>query len=265
MENIQSTKSYPRLILGLDVSTTCIGMSLVMDDGHSEKPKLLKMTYVTPKPPKEIKGIEALFIKRDQFEETFAREYSEYAITDVVIEEPLISSNNANTVATLIGFNRLIADSIYRRIHIVPGFISSYDARTFSFPELVSLRKYNKRGEAYPLKHVMADVKTKKIVLFGAYPFDIDKKEVMMSMVNRLYPTISWLRGKNDALRKENFDMCDSLICALAYVNINRYGLQVPNLIEYTVNDVEGTDEKEIKFVTGIWDKTFNKKLICKP
>ncbi|KAA6368939.1 MAG: hypothetical protein EZS28_035534, partial [Streblomastix strix] len=30
----------------------------------------------------------------------------------------------------------MISDSIYRYLHIVPQYISSYDARKFSFPEL---------------------------------------------------------------------------------------------------------------------------------
>ena len=263
MESIQSNTPYPRLILGLDVSTTCIGMSLVMDDGVNERPMLLKMTYVTPKPPKEIKTIESLFIKRDQFEETFAREYSGYKITDVVIEEPLISSNNANTVAALIGFNRLIADSIYRNIKVVPSFISSYDARMFSFPELVALRKYNKKGVEYPLKHVLTDLRQKKGVLFGAYPFDIDKKSVMMSMVNKTYPQIHWIEGRNGDLRKENFDMCDSLICALAYVNINHHGIEPVRILSSNVS--KGEDGSTIiDYVTGIWGNTFEKKLVCK-
>lgn len=250
----------PRLILGLDISTTCIGMSLVLDEGICDMPKLLKMRYVAPKT--KAKGIESLFIKRDLFEEFFTLEFSEYPITDVVIEEPLISSNNANTVATLIGFNRLIADSIYRRIHVIPSFISSYDARMFSFPELMSVRKYNKNGTPYTLKHVANDIRNKKIVLFGAYPFDIDKKTVMMDMVNKVYNDIEWLPGKKTQLRKENYDMCDSLVCALAYVNINHNGIEAPKMenVEYT----DSNGERTYTYTIRIWDRKYDKKLITK-
>ena len=59
---------------------------------------------------------------------------------------------------------------------VVPHFISSYDSRMFSFPDLCSIRKYNKRGEEYSLKHIKKACKDSHVVLFGSYPFDIDKK-----------------------------------------------------------------------------------------
>ena len=46
--------------------------------------------------------------------------------------------------------------------------------------------KYNKKGEEYPLKHITNAIKDDNIVLFGAYPFDVDKKVVMMNMVDEL-------------------------------------------------------------------------------
>ena len=103
--------------------------------------------------------------------------------SDVVIEEPLLSSNNVNTVATLLRFNGMISEAIYRIIGVVPNFISSYDARMYSFPELVSIRKYNKKGEEYPIEHIDDAIKKDNIVLFGAYPFDVDKKTVMMNII----------------------------------------------------------------------------------
>ena len=52
-----------RVILGLDVSTACIGVSLVWDKGEG-KPEILKITHISPKVPSKIKGIESLFIKK---------------------------------------------------------------------------------------------------------------------------------------------------------------------------------------------------------
>ena len=136
---------YPRIILGLDISTACIGVSIVKDNGD-DKPEILYLSHKTPKISRKIKGIEALFLRKQIFEEEFIIDIaSKYNITDVVIEEPLLSSNNVNTVATLLRFNGMISESIYRIIGVVPNFISSYDARMYSFPELVSIRKYNKK------------------------------------------------------------------------------------------------------------------------
>ena len=253
---------YPRVILGLDISTACIGACLVIDDGKTDTPKIEILTHKTPKIPKKIKGIEALFIRKQIFEDEFIKTLTGYGITDVVIEEPLLSSNNVNTVATLLRFNGMIAESVYRILSVVPNFISSYDARTYSFPELVALRKFNKKGEEYSLSHVKKAIKDNHIVLFGAYPFDIDKKNVMMNMVNETYPDIPWILDKNGELKKENYDACDSLICALAYVNINHHGIEVP-VIENVKID-ETILETTVNYTTKIWDRTYEKKLILK-
>jgi hypothetical protein len=142
----------------------------------------------------------------------------------------------------------------------VPSFISSYDARMFSFPELVSLRKYNKKGEEYPLKHIEDAIKKDNIVLFGSYPFDIDKKTVMMNMVNDTFKDIQWVYDKKGKLKKENYDACDSLICALAYININHNGIEKPTIVN--VSRKETNDTIEIDYTTSIWNKKFNKVII---
>ena len=252
---------YPRIILGLDISTACIGVSIVKDNGD-DKPEILYLSHKTPKISRKIKGIEALFLRKQIFEDEFINDIAkQYEITDVVIEEPLLSSNNVNTVATLLRFNGMISEAIYRIIGVVPSFISSYDARMYSFPELVAIRKYNKKGEEYPLKHINDAIKKDNIVLFGAYPFDVDKKTVMMNMVNELYKDngISWVLDKNGELKKENYDACDSLICALAYININHYGIEKPTIAEYKKEDTNG--EVIITYTTKIWNRTYNKTL----
>lgn len=252
---------YPRIILGLDISTACIGVSIVKDNGD-DKPEILYLSHKTPKISRKIKGIEALFIRKQIFEDEFIKDIAQkYEITDVVIEEPLLSSNNVNTVATLLRFNGMISESIYRNIGIVPNFISSYDARMYSFPELVAIRKYNKKGEEYTLKHVNDAIKKDNIVLFGAYPFDVDKKTVMMNMVNEMYKEngISWVLDKSGQLKKENYDACDSLICALAYVNINHYGIEKPTITEYLKEETE--NEIIISYKTKIWNRIYNKTL----
>ena len=254
-----SENVYPRVILGLDISTACIGASIVLDEGVGV-PKILKITHVSPKISNKIKGIEALFMRDDLFEEQFISTLRDYNITDVVIEEPLLSSNNVNTVATLLRFNGMISKAIYRELKLVPSFVSSYDARMWSFPELVALRKYNKRGEEYPLKHVKNDIKKGNIVLFGAYPFDIDKKTVMMNMVNEVYGDIEWIYNKKGELRKENYDACDSLICALAYINVNRYGVSRPEISKSEVTETD--DSYVINYTTSIWGKEYDKKLV---
>jgi len=253
---------YPRIILGLDISTACIGASIVLDKGDGDIPEILKITHVSPKISSKVKGIEALFLRNDIFKEQFISTLKDFNITDVVIEEPLLSSNNVNTVATLLRFNGMISKSIYDELKIVPNFISSFDARMYSFPELVCLRKYNKRSEEYPISHIRTAIKNDNIVLFGAYPFDVDKKTVMMDMVNNIYPDIEWIKNAKGELKKENYDACDSLICALAYINVNHHGIEKPTIVD--VMEEETENSINISYTTKIWDRTYRKKIILK-
>lgn len=193
------------LILGLDVSTKTIGIALFEDLGNSGKLKLLH--HVTPNvKPKPKDKLQELFEKARVFDEEFLNKYSDVGITRVIIEEPLLRSNNVNTVATLLRFNGMVARSVYETLKIVPEFISSYDARKYGFPELMEIRKYNKKGEPYSDKEILK----KNPVLFGGYGWDVDKKMVIWEKVADLEPQITWLHTRTKTLKKENFDMTDA-------------------------------------------------------
>lgn len=193
-------------ILGLDVSTTTIGVALFDWSG-----KLLELTHITPKikNKEKLSDIEVLIKKVQVFEEEFLEKYADEDIEKVIIEEPLLGSNNVYTIATLIRFNGMISRSVYETLNVVPEFISSYDSRKYAFPELVEKRTVNKKGISYTEK----EVEKAKPVLFGAYPFEIDKKMVIWEKVAQLEPQIVWFYDKNHKLKKENFDMTDAFAC----------------------------------------------------
>ena len=267
-----SDKKYPKLILGLDISTACIGIAIIYDDGES-LPQIELISHVSPKISKDIKGIEALILRKEIFEENFLKKMDEVLsgiecplkkITDVVIESPMVyasGGSNAETVAQLLQFNGILSDAVYRVLHIVPSYISSYDARMHSFPSLLSIRKYNKKGVVYPLSHIKKDIRDNHLILFGSYPFDCDKKLIMMNCVSELYPDIPWIYNKKGELKKENYDSCDALVCALAFSHNQRYGIDMDPKI--TSSTIEETDEKTtIRYTVSIWDKLFyDKKL----
>lgn len=255
MDNVAKNE----LILALDISTACIGASLLINNDE-ELPKIVKITHVVPKISSKIKGIESLILKKEIFERDFLVNLKDYNITHAVIEEPLLSSNNVNTVSTLLRFNGMISESIYKVLGIIPSYISSHDARKYSFPELVSIRKYNKKGEIYPLSHFKKEIKSNHAVLFGSYPFDIDKKQVMMDMVREIYPNIEWIYNKNGELKKENYDACDSLVCGLAFINLKKYGKEECNIINSKIDTVN--NNTVISYQTKIWDKIYNKNII---
>lgn len=197
-------------ILGLDVSTKTIGISLFEDKGESGKLQML--THITPKvKPKPKDNIELLIKKAQIFQNEFLEKYSDIDIDRVIIEEPLVRSNNVNTVATLLRFNGMICRSVYEVLNLVPEFISSYDARKFAFPELMDIRKLNKKGEPYSEK----ELERKQPVLFGGHPYDVDKKQVIWEKVNEREPQIVWVYDKHQRLSKENFDMTDAYACVL--------------------------------------------------
>lgn len=192
-------KNKPK-ILGLDVSTKTIGFALFDINGS----ELLELTHFSPKiKPQPEDKIEELLKKSDAFKKHL-EEYKDMGIIKVIIEEPLLNSNNAYTIGTLLRYNSMILKCCYDVLGIVPTFISTYNARRYAFPDLV--------GES----------KSGKSVLFGGYPKDIDKKQVIWDHVNALFPDVAWQYTKTKTLKKENFDMSDAVTCVIGYINMSK-------------------------------------------
>jgi hypothetical protein len=196
-KNILKFKNKPK-ILGLDISTKVIGFALFDITGS----QLLELTHFSPKiKPQPEDKIEELIKKADAFKKHL-EEYKDMGITKVIIEEPLLQSNNIYTVGTLLRYNTLILKNCYDILGVLPTFISTYNARKFAFPDLVGS---NDKG---------------RNVLFGGYPKDIDKKHVIWEHVNAVCPDVKWLYGKTGSLRKENYDMSDAATAVIGYINM---------------------------------------------
>ena len=191
----ENLKNSPK-VLGLDISTKTIGWALF--DFHSQN--LLELTHFSPviKPKREDK-IEELMFKVDAFEEKL-NTYKDLCSTKVIIEEPLLNSNNVWTVGTLLRYNSMISRSIYKVLGIVPKYISTYNSRKYAWPELVQENNKGKR------------------VLFGGLPKTIDKKELIWQQVSKAEPQIVWLYTRNNTLKKECFDQADAYTCVLGYM-----------------------------------------------
>lgn len=243
-----------RIILGIDISTTCLGVSLARYDGTNVE--ILKLSHVKPKISRKIKGTESLFMKTKQFKEQFIEKYKDIGLTDIIIEEPLPNSQNNNTVTTLLRFNGMISQSIYEATGVVPKYISSYDARKYAFPELMAVRKFNKKGEQYNEKKIKNALKNNELVLYGDYPFSCEKKYIIWNKINEKYPNIEWIFNKKNELVTENFDASDSLTCVLGFLNKEKYGEQKFEIIDYKI------ENNIILYTTKIGDITINKRLI---
>lgn len=189
-------KNKPK-ILGLDISTKTIGWAL-FDITASH---LLELTHFSPKiKPKPEDKIEELLKKSEAFRKHLEN-YKNIGITKIIIEEPLLNSNNVYTVGTLLRYNSMVLKSCYDVLGLVPTFISTYNARKFAFPDLVG---ENTKG---------------RNVLFGGYPKTIDKKHVVWEHVNDLFPEVTWLYARTGNLKKENYDMSDAATAVIGYVN----------------------------------------------
>jgi hypothetical protein len=195
----KTLKESPK-VLGLDVSTRTIGWALF----DIQSKELLELTHISPRPKstenQDNSKIKDLLLKAEVFN-TKLLEYKNLGIVRVIIEEPLLNSNNINTVQVLMRFNSFICKEIYDILGIVPEFISTYNSRKFAFPELV---QQNDKG---------------KFVLFGGLPKDIDKKMIIWEKIAKLEPQIQWLYTKNNTLKKENFDQTDAYFCVLGFMN----------------------------------------------
>lgn len=191
----ENLKNSPK-VLGLDISTKTIGWALF--DIQTEK--LLELTHFSPviKPKPENK-IEEILMKVDLFEEKLEN-YKDLGIQKVIIEEPLLNSNNLWTVGTLLRYNSMITRSIYKKLNLVPEYISTYNSRKFAWPELVN---ENNKG---------------KKVLFGGLPKNIDKKEIIWKKVSESEPQITWLYTRNNTLKKECYDQADAYTCVRGFM-----------------------------------------------
>jgi hypothetical protein len=197
-KNIIKLKNRPK-ILGLDISTKVIGFALFDITGS----ELLELTHFSPKvKPQPTDKIEELIKKADAFKKHLD-DYKDMGITRIIIEEPLLQSNNIYTVGTLLRYNTLILKNCYDVLGVLPTFISTYNARKFAFPDLVGK---NDKG---------------RNVLFGGYPKNIDKKHVIWEHVNSLFPEVKWLYGRTGALKKENYDMADAVATVIGHINMN--------------------------------------------
>ena len=249
----------PRIILGIDISTACLGVSLVRY--HGTELELLKISHVKPKISKKIKGTEALFLKAKQFKEEFIEKYKDIGLTDIIIEEPLPNSQNNNTVTTLLRFNGMISQSIYEATGVVPKFISSYDARRFAFPELMAVRKFNKKEELYGCKKYESALKKSDLVLFGDYVFNCEKKYIIWNKISELFPCIEWEHDKRGDLKTENFDASDSLTCVLGYINKEKYENTETKVISYKKENIQNNNINitkytyEVEFCGHVYEK----------
>ena len=95
------------------------------------------------------------------------------------------------------------------------------------------------------------------MVLFGDYPWAIDKKTVIQGNVSEIFPDVPWIYNKKGELKKENFDATDAYVACLGFLNKQKYGdlnLKIKNIKEI---------DKGIEYDVLYWDKVIHRTTYC--
>ena len=237
----QNIMNKIEFILGLDVSTSVIGMSVFKLDNDNLEIIISESLELKTKETNKLKGLESLLIKNNIFEEKLNQYVAlikmtyNNQITRVILEEPLFSSNNALTCGVLLKFNGIISGTVYKTVGVIAEYISSYDARMYAFPILCAVNAFNKKGEKRTLKELQKALKDGNLPLFGNFAFGISKKDVIFDLIIERYPNINVLLDKKGEIRKINYDASDSIACVLGKLNMDKCGGKKPKLKSYDI------------------------------
>jgi phage terminase small subunit len=179
------------------------------------KGKLIELKHLELKLGKDIPIVERYIHKSEIFrkyvEDFKKRILNEFngEITEIILEEPLGGSNNANTVSLLYSFNGICSYILYKAFNIYPKKISVHESRKLFCPELVHLEK--KKGEMVE-------------VLSFPPEYIKEKKLYIWKKVCKLEPQIKWFLKKDSNKPKDMcYDMADSYCCC--YSGIIKFNL----------------------------------------
>jgi len=192
-----------KYIWSLDISTTNIGVAL-----WDMKGKLIELKHLELKLGKDI-PVEDRDMHKAEIFRKYVEDYKERIkrelngeIANILVEEPLGGSNNANTVSLLYGFNGICRYLLFRVFDVYPKKISVYESRKLFCHELVHLEK--KKGEMVE-------------VLSFPPEYIKEKKLYIWKKVCTLEPQIEWFYKKDSSNPKDMcFDMADSYCVGVA-------------------------------------------------
>lgn len=169
-------------ILGLDASTTTIGLSVIDYDDES----LTMIHHEYFKPPKNGNIFEKLAIVRDF---VFSR-LDKYKPDDVSLEDIILfmkGHSTAKTVSSLAVLNRTVGLAVYNQSGKIPALLN-----------VMKIRHALKLDKKLPPKEAMPDLVAHHLKI--SYP---------------------WIMNKKGKVMVENYDMADAIAVALAFIKIN--------------------------------------------
>ncbi|MCD8207342.1 MAG: hypothetical protein LUD72_05355 [Bacteroidales bacterium] len=205
--------------------------------------------------------MQSLLLKSDQFKSGFVGKLEGGDITDVVMEIPSLSPkyNNGNT-GDLLLLGGMIMRTIHDTLGLFPVVMTSQEARMWVFPELLAVRKYRKDREC-TREEIRQMLYNHKIELYGDYPHDCRKKDIVWNKVMEMCPDVKWLYDKKGNLKKENYSACDSLVCALAYVYKNLRTDGNPRVSQWREDTIieNGVEKPQFTYIIEFGDVLYEK------
>lgn len=216
-------------ILGLDISTTTIGISLISfnPNGTFSVPifeglelKLSKKKYSVD----DMSDLNKLFHKSDIFKERITQIKEQHKVDYISVEESLLNSNNIRTVGLLNRFNGMVTQITYDTFNIIPIFNSAHSLRSYALPSLVTVSKFRKDGSKRLEKEIEKDTKKNIKTLFGSFRQTDNKKVILFNEIYSLYkdklpePTLN----RNGKVEEKWYDATDAFVCALGLYNMSK-------------------------------------------
>lgn len=168
-------------IMGLDISSSCIGLSLIKEENN----KLHLINVESYKPPKDCNLFQSLL----ETKEFIKNKVNEWNPDNVVIEDIAQhfagGASSAKTIIKLAIYNRTVGLAVYEATNKVPELLNVNTVRSIIRPKNIS----------------------------GKLPKE-DVPEVVAAILNTEFPYIYNKKGKIDT---ESYDIADSLAVAVAY------------------------------------------------
>ena len=192
-----------KYVLGLDVSTSCIGIGLFEDLG--DEGKLILLNHLEPK-VKEETSLERIKSKADLCIQKITEDYKDFNITRIIVEQPLLNSKNQKTALTLALFNEYLTYHLGKAFELEVDFITVHNARKFGLPELVG--QNGRMWSDFP-KEVAGLSKSNW------------SKFLIMYLVSQRYKDVVWLLNNNLKINKKNFDRADAIVVVLGFMLMN--------------------------------------------
>jgi len=197
------------MVIGLDISTSCIGICYMTDSG-----RLIKLEHLVLESKEnndQFKIIEkSLLFKEKLKEELNDMEGISKNIHHVFVESPQGGSQNPTTQSMLFAMNTLCCYHIENLFSFKPKMITVREARQIFLPEFLHINKQGKKVWSYT-KLKKADPK-----------FQI--KEYVRKRVDEKENKIEWIYKKRDqSIHKYSYDQSDAYV--VAFSGLRKYGV----------------------------------------